>query len=50
MTKYFYKLLDNEGNHLQTYDHPVKAEKAADHYWMVKGEYPQIIKIKGRSL
>lgn len=45
MTKTFYKLLDNEGKHLQTYDHPVKAEFAADHYFKVTGVKPRIVQI-----
>ena len=46
MTKTFYKLVDQDGKHLQTYDHPVKAEFASDNYFKVTGVKPTTIVIK----
>jgi hypothetical protein len=44
--KTFWKLIDSEGKHLQTYNHPVKAEHAADCYFKATGVMPTIIVIK----
>lgn len=46
MTKTFYKLIDQDGKHLMTYDHPVKAESAADAYFKHTGVMPRIIELK----
>lgn len=46
MTKMYYRLVDAVGKVISDYDHPVRAESAADYYFKTTGYMPKIIKIK----